>query len=110
MKTVIILFTVIRIWENWCLICELQKIALILLVIWDQLTRELTGFFICELQMKSVIILFTAIGRWVNWCLICELQNIALILLGICDQLTEVLVFFFCDQLRGALVSSFVIS
>ncbi len=46
MKTVIILFTAISRWENWCLICELQKIALILLVICDQQTE---GLFLFDL-------------------------------------------------------------
>jgi hypothetical protein len=46
-----LLFSISRC-ENWGLICELQNIAMVLLVICSQLTGALV-FFICELQMKQ---------------------------------------------------------
>jgi hypothetical protein len=77
------------------LICELQKIAMVLPVICDQLTGALVLFF-CDQLMKTVTILFSLKTRCENWSLICELQNISMVLLVI------------CDQLRGAPFSSFV--
>ncbi len=76
----------------------------------DQLTRELTGFFICELHMETGTILFPLKTRCENCCLIC-MQKIALILLVICDQLRGALVFFFCElQMKTVTIFSSLLS